>query len=288
MEENTTYKPFAYVDQYIPAEGETVYYNSEKTLTVKKNDCSAIAAGNPVTLSAGANKFVSKISAADANQQAESWLNANAQANANNIGVCGLRPTAWRGANSSCVFEPSTTLLPFDYMLIKYKWAFGAGNDLDTFTGLVNTGIETLDNKWVGFGHPFGNELPNNASAQNSYIMWGGDVQDLTGQETSLINFKKLKDDYTDLNNIQIRMAGVWYNPKASGNIDVEIITYLGGTMTKIDKEILNNNGSLVQQLNFSKNIAIQGWNSSIEQVSHIGYINYSQNLSTGEVVITY
>lgn len=288
MEENKTYKPFAYIDQYTPAEGETVYYNTEKTLTAVKNDCSVTTAGNPVTLTAPSNKFVSKISLADANQQAESWLNANAQANANNVGICGIRPTAWRGTNSSCVLEPSTTLLPFDYMLIKYKWAFGAGKDLDTFTGLVNTGIETLDNKWMGYGHGFGNELPNNASAQNSYIMWGGDITDLTGQETCLVNFKKIKEDYTTLDNIQIRMAGVWFSSKATGNIDVEIITYKDGSMAKSGQEILSINGTLVQQLNFSKNIAIQGWNSSIDQVSHIGYINYSQNNSTGEVVITY
>jgi hypothetical protein len=286
MEENTTYKSFAYLDQYIPAEGQTVYYNTEKTLTVVKNDCSVTSTGNPITLTAPANRFVSTISIEDANQQAESWLNANAQANANNIGICGLRPTAWRGANSSCVLEPSTTLLPFDYMIIKYKWAFGAGKDLDTFTGLVNTGISTLDDKWMGFG--LRNELPINSSAQNSYIMWGGDIRELTGQETCLVNFKKLKQDYSALDNIQIRMAGIWYSSKASGNIDVEITTYLGGTMIKNGSEILNNGGSLVQQSNFSKNIALQGWNSSIDQVSHIGYINYSQTLSTGEVVITY
>ena len=286
MEENTTYKSFAYVDQYIPAEGQTVYYNTEKTLTVVKNDCSVSTAGNAVTLTAPANKFVSRISIADANQQAESWLNANAQANANNIGICGLRPTAWRGANSTCVLEPSTALLPFDYMIIKYKWAFGAGKDLDTFTGLINTGITGLDDKWMGFG--LGNELPINSSAQNAYIMWGGDIRELTGQESCLVNFKKLKQDYPALDNIQIRMAGVWYSSKASGNIDVEITTYLGGTMSKNGSEIVNSGGSLVQQSNFSKNIALQGWNSSIDQVSHIGYINYSQTLSTGEVVINY
>lgn len=287
MEENLTYKPFAYIDQYVPEEGTLVYYNTEKTLAVKKNDCSYETSGNLVTLTAPANKFVSTESIADANQQAESWLNVNAQAYANNTGVCTMRPTAWRGDNSSCVLEPSTTLLPFDYMLIKYKWAFGAGKDLDTFTGLVNTGIATLDNKWVGFGHSI-TEIPKGANAQNAYIMWGGDITDLTGKETCLVNFKKLKEDYTAFNNVVVRMAGVWYSSKASGNIDVEITTYQGGSITKSGEEILNNNGTLVQQLNFSKNIAIQGWNPSIDQVSHIGYINYSQSLSTGEVVITY
>ncbi|WP_343613828.1 DUF5977 domain-containing protein [Flavobacterium sp.] len=286
MEENTTYKPFAYVDQYIPTEGTTVYYNTEKTRTVHKNDCVEGTIGNPITLIAEANKFVSTINVDDANAQAESWLNANAQGYANNIGTCNIRPTAWRGANPSCVLEPSTTLLPFDYMVIRYKWALGAGTDLDTFTGFVNTGIGTLDNEWVGFGQK--NEVPANAAAQDSYVMWSGDVVDLTGTETCLINFKKVKEDHTNLNDIQVRMAAVWWSSKNTGNIDVEITTFLGGTMTKVDKDIINDDGQQVQQLNFSKNISVQGKQLTINEVSNIGYIHYSNTPSTANVVINY
>lgn len=286
MEENTTYKPFNYLENYTPIEGTEVYYNTEKTLAVKKNDCSKGTTGNLVTLTASANKFVSTVNIADANEQAESWLNANAQAYANNTGICSIRETAWRGANPSCVIEPPTTLQPFDYMVIKYRWALGAGSDLDTFTGFVNTGIDTLDNQWVGYG--LKNELPLNAAAQDSYIMWGGDITDLTGTETCLINFKKVKEVYSNLNNIQVRMAAVWWSSKATGNIDVEITTFHGGTMEKVGKDIINNNGEQIQQLNFSKNISIQGKNLPINDVAHIGYINYSNNLSTAKVIITY
>ncbi|KAF2330542.1 DUF5977 domain-containing protein [Flavobacterium ginsenosidimutans] len=286
MEENITYKPFAYIDQYSPAEGTTVYYNTEKTLAVKKNDCSYGTAGNLVTLTAPANKFVSTESVADADEQAQAWLTANAQAYANNTGICSIRTTAWRGENPSCVLEPSTSLLPFDYMIVKYKWAFGAGADLDTFTGLINTGIDTLDNKWVGYG--LGSEVPANTSSQDSYVMWGGDVQDLTGTETCLINFKKLKEDYSSLNDIQVRMAGVWWSSKNTGNIDVEITTYLGGTMTKVDKDIVNSNGQQIQQLNFSKNVSVKGTHLAIDQATNIGYINYSSNSSTANIVINY
>lgn len=286
MEENITYKPFAYLDQYNPDGGTPYYYNTEKTLAVKKNDCSQGTAGNLVTLTAPANKFFSTENANDANEQAQSWLAVNAQAYANNIGICSIRPTAWRGENPSCVLEPSTTLLPFDYMIIKYKWAFGAGIDLDTFTGFINTGVNTVDNKWVGYG--LSNEVPVNAAAQQSYLMWGGDVTDQTGTETCLVNFKKLKEDNSQLNDIQVRMAGVWWNSKNTGNIDVEITTYLGGTMTKVGKDIINNNGQQMQQLNFSKNVSVQGSRLTIDQVTNIGYIHYSTNLSTANVVINY
>lgn len=111
---------------------------------------------------------------------------------------------------------------------------------------------------------------------------------DVTGTETCLVNFKKLKEDYSSLNDIQVRMAGVWWSSKNTGNIDVEITTYLGGTMTKVDKDIVNSNGQQVQQLNFSKNVSVQGTRLTIDQVTNIGYINYSNNLSTANVVINY
>ncbi|WP_149208235.1 DUF5977 domain-containing protein [Flavobacterium johnsoniae] len=294
MEENTTYKPFAYLDQYTPIEGTEVYYNTEKTLTLRKNDCSKGTSGNPVTLIANANKFVSTISIADANEQAQSWLNANTQAYANNIGTCSIRPTAWRGANPSCVLEPSTSLLPFDYMVIKYKWtlkaneSLGAGKDLDTFTGLLNTGISKLDNKWVGYGQENEISSSTNFTAENAFVMWGGDITDATGTETSFVNLKKLKEGYRDLNDIQIRMAAVWWDSKGTGDIDIEITTYLGGTMTKVDKDIINENGNQVQQLNFSKNISAQNQSRSIDYATNIGYITHNLNTSTAKVVITY
>lgn len=87
MEENLTYKPFAYIDDYVPEEGETVFYNTEKTITKTKNDC-ASGIPNSITLIAEANKFVSNSSVNHANAQAEEWLNTNSQAYANNLGTC--------------------------------------------------------------------------------------------------------------------------------------------------------------------------------------------------------
>ncbi|MXO07093.1 DUF5977 domain-containing protein [Flavobacterium sp. HBTb2-11-1] len=290
MEENLTYKPFAYIDQYVHEEGTLVYYNTEKTLAVKKNDCSYGTSGNLITLTAPANKFVSTISVADADQQAESWLNANAQAYANNIGVCSIRPTAWRGENPSCVLEPATTLLPFDYMIIKYKWALGAGVDLDTFTGFISTGTE-WDNKYMGFGHGQGTELPNNSTAIQSYIMFAGDNQKENGVEACLINFKKMLSDYSSLKSIPIRMAGAWFKEIGTGNIDMEITTYSGGTMQKVDAEydFINIGGSKIQQLTFSKNIPKPpSWVNDIDQVTNIGYITYDKDSSTAKVAITY
>jgi hypothetical protein len=291
MEENTTYKDFAFIEQYTPIEGTTVYFNTEKTSTAKKNDCyTAGSVGSSVTLTAEANKFVSTSSVADANEQAVSWLAANTQSYANNLGTCSVRQTAWRGLNPSCVIEPSTTLSPFNYMVVRYKWALGAGRDFDTYTGFINTGIDILDNKWMGWGHGFNNEIPLNSTPDVSYIMWGGDNTQANGVESCLVNFSKVTTDYPALNTIQMRMAGSWYGELGSGNIDVEITTYLGGTMSKSGYDIINTGGTQVQQLVFSKTVPKQGQglSNNIESVTNVGFITYTKESSTGQIVITY
>ncbi len=174
-------------------------------------------------------------------------------------------------------------------MVIRYKWALGAGEDFDTYTGIINTGT-ALDNKWMGWGHGFNNEVPENAIAADSYIMWAGDNTQANGVESCLVNFSKITTDYPTLNTIQVRMAGSWYRKLGTGNIDVEITTYLGGTMEKSGFDMKNNGGTLVDQKNFSKRVPIQGTTLSknIESVTNLGYITYTKDSSTGQIVINY
>jgi len=264
------------------------YYNITKSLTATKNDCAAGVIGTSVTLTANANQFVSTDSVEEANAKADAWLVANVQAYANNTGSC--RVTAWRGVNPSCLIEPETALSPFDYMVVRYKWALGAGSDLDTYTGIVNTGIPLLDNKWMGWGHRVGNEIPESSIPENCYIMWAGDNRQANGIEACLVNFSKITSDYPALNTVQLRMAGSWFSSIGTGNVEIEITTYLGGKMVKDGYNIVNEGGGhLVQQLTFSKNIPIVGQNlaNNIEAVTNIGYITYSKN-QTGQIVITY
>lgn len=282
------YKPFTSLDLNNPQGHTAGYYNVEKTITTTKNDCSSESKGTSVTLTAKANQFVSPLSVADANAQATSWLNANAQAYANNIGTCKPRPIVWRGTNPSCIIEPSTTLEKFDYMVIRYKWALGAGVDFDTFTGFINTGTK-WDNKYMGYGHIQGNELPNYKPATDSYLMWAGDNMQDNGIEACLVNFNKLTNDYPELKTVQVRMAGAWWGAVGTGNIDIEITTYRDGSMSKAGFDIINTGGNQVQQLIFSKNIPKPpSWINDVNKVTNIGYITYIKNSATGEVVITY
>lgn len=289
MEENTEYKPFASREQSSSnSTGTTKYYNTVKSLTAKKNDCTTGSIGSTVTLTANANQFESTISIADANAQADSWLTTNIQAYANNAGIC--RVTAWRGINPTCIIEPTTDLLEFNYLVVRYKWALGAGKDFDTFTGFINTGTE-WDNKYMGYGHLEGNELPKGTQlAENSYIMWAEDNMEVHGVESCLINFNKMAADYPTLNSIQIRMAGAWFRTVGTGNIDIEIITYLGGVMEKSGFDYINTKGGKkVQEITFSKHIPQPPtWVNDVDAVTNIGYITFTKSSSTGQITITY
>ncbi|PIF60079.1 DUF5977 domain-containing protein [Flavobacterium sp. 2] len=68
------------------------FYNSKQTKTVTRNNCAPGYLGSTVTFTANANQFGSNESALDADNRAISWLEANAQIYANNMGVCTIAP----------------------------------------------------------------------------------------------------------------------------------------------------------------------------------------------------
>lgn len=198
-----------------------------------------------------------------------------------------FRAVGWRGIGTSCVVEPPTSLNEFDYLVIRYRWAQAAGTDLDTYTGYVNTGT-SYDNKFLGYGLGNGTELPPSSSPENALIMWAGDNTN-NGVESVLINFKRMTLISEYLTTIPVRMASAWFSSRASGNIDIEVTTYLGGTMYKDGFDIKNSGGTKVQELIFSKNIPKPpGWTSNIETAVPVGYVTYYRTDKTGSIVITY
>lgn len=197
------------------------------------------------------------------------------------------RPTAWRGINQSCVVEDTTALSSFNFMVIKYKWANGAGADFDTFTGIINSGT-ILDTNWVGYGQGQPS-IPDATTIDLAYVYWAGDnTSQAAGSEAVLINFSKITTDFPSLTQIITKMAGAWYASILSGNIDIEIKTYLGGTMSKSGYDIINTGGTLVQTVNFSKNIPIRSTTANINDATGIGFITYTKSSTTGQIIITY
>lgn len=156
MEENTEYKPFALLEQYDPE--EPGFYNTVRTLSATKNDCSAGTIGSTVTLTANANQFLSTLSVVDANEQADAWLSANAQAYANNIGI----GTLILVASKSVIFENQDSdwsncrqASSADYMYTTNK-VIGAGREgvsasytyyLNRYRGIIDTTVITTKPK---------------------------------------------------------------------------------------------------------------------------------------------
>lgn len=66
------------------------YYNTVRTLNGTRNNCGVGYTGQTVTMTAPANMFISTVSVADANSQADSYLSANVQAYANSYGNCAI------------------------------------------------------------------------------------------------------------------------------------------------------------------------------------------------------
>jgi hypothetical protein len=198
------------------------------------------------------------------------------------------RATAWRPINASCLVEGSVDLTAFDFLVIRYKWSSGSGSDLDTFTGIVNSGIPLLDNDWLGYAQGMV-QVPGGAAMADSYLYWGGDdTNTVAGVESILVSVSKLMLDYPSMPSVMIKLNAVWYASRSSGNIDVEIKTYSGGTMYKSGLEFINSGGTAVQTLNFSKNISTQSTSGDISQSTLVGYITYTKSATSGKVTITY
>jgi hypothetical protein len=279
------YTPFASLDPNNPDMPITGHFNIEKTVTTAKNDCSGGIVGSSVTLTANTKQFVSPISIADANLQATSWLNANAQAYANNLGTCRPRTTAWRGINPTCVIEPTTALLPFDYMVIRYKWGEEKGESIQPSTSFINTGTE-YDYR-LGYNVSWAPllEIPKGTlKAADAYMMSSGELQKISEKDAYLVNFKKFTTDFSTLKTVQVSIGCQWSsNDGDTENMEIEITTYRGGTMNKEGYDMINTGGSKVQKLIFSKKIP---WGA--RKPSQLGYITYTKSSSTAEIVINY
>jgi hypothetical protein len=103
--------------------------------------------------------------------------------------------------NPNLYCEDNTSLIQFDFMVVTYKWGSGAGADLDTFTGIVNTGVAALDNKFVGYGGAQTSQVPSGSSISTSYVFLAGDdTNTVSGSESVLINFSKISISFVIYN----------------------------------------------------------------------------------------
>jgi hypothetical protein len=148
----------------------------------------------------------------------------------------------------------NTAIGNFDYMAVYFKWIEGAGQDLDIKVAYENTGT-IYDNNYVGFNsliiEPDGYTLPLYTTPEtNAYLWWASDSEGSNGTESVLIGIQNFIDDNPSTRNIiEIGLYAGWHRffsgTHPTGAFTVELITYLGGTMTRSieNKTFINTGG---------------------------------------------
>lgn len=159
-------------------------------------------------------------------------------------------------------------LQPFDFMIVRYKWTDAGGRDLDTRTAIVGSSNPAINGVDVGWSRA---NVVNSTDPAKPYLRWGGDNTS-NGVESVLIDFKQLSEDLADAT-FEIRLRAFFYSSIASGDISLEIETYLGGEMTQNGFDFVNTDGVLQDQSTLSRNISTQaGGNIDGEDVGKIEF----------------
>lgn len=176
----------------------------------------------------------------------------------------------------------------FDYMAVRFNWVSGSGSDLDILVGFENN-FTAFDNKYVGYGQP-STTIPAIASPQsNSYLWWALDNTGSSGYEGVLIGIKKFIDDHPSSPNIvEVGLYATWYRPPITGNFSVELVTYLGGTMSLSGNNFINTGGTLISSNIINLNTLNRPQGSSSPAVYFkIGTLKYDKITQTATIQIT-
>ena len=154
----------------------------------------------------------------------------------------------------------------FDFAVVRYIWTPVGGTDLDTRTQVTApyTGIT------VGWAHPY----------DTTGLDFSGDNQG-EGVEAVLINFQDIINygGKPSRNNTEISLRAFWYATRGSGEFNIELATYLGGTMNlNSGFDYVNIGGTLVNSFTIPCHTALNT-NSDIEgeEVAKIVYAPFTK-----------
>ena len=139
---------------------------------------------------------------------------------------------------------PNVEFEPFEFAVVRYEWTSLGGVDLDTRTNISQPPISGV----VGWDRD---------TQVGQYLTWGGDNTE-TGEESILIDFKKIDSDYPLEPLIKINLSAFWFEERNSGNFVLRFETYRGGTMTQNGYAFENSGGDLVQSEVLTRNVITQ------------------------------
>lgn len=179
----------------------------------------------------------------------------------------------------SMVNRKEIELSEFDFMLVRYMWGAGSGNDLDTSTGILNTGL-AIDNSYVGFNQTGGTTqefVPLGTTSSSAYLWYALDNTSGDGVEAIVLGVNNIKNGPATLfNKIKFPIMAHWWSARGTGNIQIELTTYKDGYMGKTGTNIINVNGTLVSTNTLSVNVLQMASGSVIlSAFQHIATVDY-------------
>ena len=207
-------------------------------------------------------------------------------------------------------YSNQTIFIPdFDYIVVRYFWEPAAGVDLDTVTVipyLINndgtTNTDTSKYPYIGQGVGWShNDTVSNVSG-GVYIAHAGDNRS-NGNECVYIDFENICASEEQVKNmmsegirkIRVDLYGNWYSSKGTGLLDVSLITYKGGEMTKdsANYNFINETGTITYDKKHSSKVCTQGGGnraSSYNQGQEVGYTNIGYieyDITNGNAILT-
>ena len=180
---------------------------------------------------------------------------------------------------------------PFDYMVVRFTYTKPEdGTDLDIMVYYDGTGT-VYDKDAVGFNQvPNATKIPTDATPDtDAYLWWASDDVSLpVGEcvEAVVIGINKFNTSETTVGTtIDTYLRVGWYNTIGGGTVDVELKTYLGGTMSKVGTDIINTGGVLVG--NQIKTVSVTSGTGQVTEVNSnlVGVITYDKIAKTAILV---
>ena len=177
---------------------------------------------------------------------------------------------------------------PFDYMVVRFTYTKPtAGSDLDIMIYYEGTGT-IYDGNAVGFGQGAGDniKIPSNATADtDAYLWWANDDAGSPAGpcvEAVVIGVKNLYDDEVGVSDdITIPLRVGWYGTIGDGSVTVQLLTYLGGTMSQSGTDIINTGGVLVDDQSFTRQVTSGTGQVTNVHSNLIGIVSYNKTTST-------
>lgn len=192
--------------------------------------------------------------------------------------------TAAGNCEAQTTLSNATDLNPFDYLVVRYIWTDTAGRDLDTFTGFIETGT-VYDNDWVGYGQG-DPKVPAAAADAMAYLFWASDNTQ-SGVEAVLMNLKQFVLDNAGVpDEIKVRMNATWFAQRLTGDVQVQLTTYLGGTMSKTGFDFVNTGGVQVDQVTLQANVGTQSTTANIVNSSNVAIVQYNKNTKAATITL--